>query len=114
MWRRGDIAVRHRSDVTTRDVVCEFSFKQVVAPHSRPWMSIVLFRDREVVGFGTEQIRTPLAKRHRFVAGPLSKELREIVGLQNDLAIEHAGAASDILERQAQLLDDELMQRVGA
>ncbi len=114
MRGRGDVAVRHGSDVATRGVVCEFSLKQGRARNFGPRMSIVLFRDREIVGFGTEQIRATLAKRQRFIAGPLSIGLREIVCLNKDLAVEYTGTATNMFDLQTQLLDDEIMQRIWA
>ena len=46
---RGDVAVRHGSDIATCDVVFELSLKQGCARNLGPRMSVVLLCDREVI-----------------------------------------------------------------
>ena len=77
-------------------------------------MGVVLFRDREVERLGAQQIGDALAKRRHFIARALAEALSEIVRIKNDLAVEHARAAVQVLGLQAEVLDDEVMQRVGA
>ena len=54
------------------------------------------------------------AKRRHFIARALAEGLSQTVRIKNDLAVEHARAAVQVLRLQAEVVEDEVMQRVGA
>ena len=71
-------------------------------------MHIVRFSDRQIIGFRTEHRGALGPKRLRFIARAFPKMLCEIVGGQNDLAVQDARSASNVFDLQSEIIDDQI------